>query len=559
MGAARFASSLRCFVWAAGAVYSVMSLALVAGDRLPMPSEAAQKASATKVREIFATDFAAAKSPAQKGKLAKSLADQAGATDDPADRWTLLSESLRLAMEVGDVSTGLELVDRIPQEFLVEDKASRLEALTKLSSKAPAGQIAPVGERLLSLAKELDSQGEQALSAKAISVIMGLARKSKNADLLASASKLQLAIKERQKEAKSEAAMADKLAAAPDDPDVCLEVGRYYAFKLDDWAKGLPLLARGSNADLAATARIELGATTSNVPLIGLADRWWDLSQNAESTAKVAIQSHAADLYRRSIASLDGLDKVRVEKRIAAAASGSRQAGKSSAKRTPGLILWLDASDPQSFDPHERQGGDDTKISLWRDASGGGNDARQADPRKQPVWSPDAFDGSPGVTFAGGQTLEVAMPCGGTGTILVVLRPKSVGNMRFLGCYRNQGEHVGLCLRSDGSVWAEGTTSANASAVVRSPPSAYKASRAVLLGQAWGKALSLIGSTPSTVPFVGGVDGFPGPWGIGGAYLKQQIEYYQGDLGEVMVFDRELSSAELERLASDLAAKWGCR
>ena len=41
-----------------------------------------------------------------------------------------------------------------------------------------------------------------------------------------------------------------------------------------------------------------------------------------------------------------------------------------------------------------------------------------------------------------------------------------------------------------------------------------------------------------------------GPWGIGGATLGMQIEYFSGEILEVMVFDRELHGQEVASISA---------
>lgn len=532
----------------------------VPDSRWPVPSSDAQQAAAVKLRDVFASEFTAAKTAEKKSSLAKSLAQQAAGATAPAERWAMLSEALRLATDGGDISTAMELLERIPREFAVAaGDTVQLEVLSKLATKAGPNSAEAVGGQILGHARRLGEAGSYTQASKAVSTVMTLARRVKNAELLAAATKLQADQKEEQKEAKNEAAIVEKIRKSPDDPEVCLEAGKFYCFKADDWRKGLPLLAAGSHPGLAQAAEAELASAGPGTPSTTLADRWWEVAENESGATKAAVQAHAADLYRYTLGSLSGLDKVRVEKRIAMAAASSKQAGTSLAKRIPGLVLWLDAAEPQSFEPPIRRGTDDIRISVWRDLSGQGNDAKQPVPAKQPLWSANGFDDTPGVLCSGGQTLAVQMPCGRTGTILVTLRPKVVGNMRPLGCYRNEGEHVGLCLRSDGSAWAEATMSGNAAAAVRPGVSIYRAESRLLLGQTWGKAVALIGGgAAASGPSATGADTFPGPWGVGGAILKQPIEYFTGSLGEILVYDRELSAAELQGLSGELAAKWRC-
>lgn len=529
-------------------------------SKLPLPSPEAQRIAAAKLREVFRKEFAEAKTPDKKLSLATILVNQTNNTASPSERWAMLSEALRLCIEAGDVATGVALLDRIPSEFAVRDEnEARLDGLTKLTARATDAEADTLGREILQFAGNCNQSDSPALASKAILTVIGLARKTKNASLLAAATSLQSELKAQQKAARAETVVLEKLQKNPDNPDVCLEAGKFFSFKANRWDKGLPLLARGSNAAMAQAATTELAATAEDGRIARLADRWWEIGESENGSVKAALQSHAADLYRRGLDSLAGLDKVRAEKRIAEAAAGSRQAGTSPIKRIPGLVLWLDASDLAGFEPQIQRNGDDARISLWRDASGRGNDAKQPDSAKQPVWSSKGFAGHPGVTFSAAQALQVPMPCGNAGTVIVTLRPRGVGNMRFLGCYRNNSEHVGLCLRSDGSVWAEALTPGNAAAVAKSQPSAYKGEQNLLLGQTWGRSVALVGAKATPAVFAPSDQALQGPWGIGGAYLAQPVEYFQGAIGEVIVFDRELNAQELEVVAVELASKWHCR
>lgn len=47
-----------------------------------------------------------------------------------------------------------------------------------------------------------------------------------------------------------------------------------------------------------------------------------------------------------------------------------------------------------------------------------------------------------------------------------------------------------------------------------------------------------------------------GPWGIGGATLGMQIEYFSGEILEVMVFDRELAGSDVASISTEKMKKW---
>lgn len=88
---------------------------------------------------------------------------------------------------------------------------------------------------------------------------------------------------------------------------------------LNDWPKALAAFSKASDPVLAATATHELelkpGAGTASSSLMKFADYWWDYSSKSPELI-AAMRSHAVALYKLSLPTLTGLNKVRVEKRI---------------------------------------------------------------------------------------------------------------------------------------------------------------------------------------------------------------------------------------------------
>ena len=303
------------------------SVAQPADQRIPVPSADARRTSAARVKEIYADDYAAAGPPAKKAEFAKRLVEQARSTADHADRWTLLTEALRLATEAGDVATALPLIDRFPTEFAVERHASRLEALTRLATKSSGPTADEVASACLEVARDADKGGEEELVAKAVTLASGIARKTKNAGLLADATRLQQKAKERQKVAKELEPLLEKVRASPADPEANLEAGRVLCLKADRWRDGLAMLAKGSDPALARIAATEAADPKAPTDLIRLADAWWDWADSQKPPWKLPAQTHAVSIYGRVVNDLQGLDKARVEKRIATVAAAGGGTG----------------------------------------------------------------------------------------------------------------------------------------------------------------------------------------------------------------------------------------
>src|SRR5262249_55950327 len=99
------------------------------------------------------------------------------------------------------------------------------------------------------------------------------------------------------------------------DPDANLALGKYLAFSKGDWEKGLPHLALGKDEKLKALALQDLEKPTTTADQVKLADAWYDTAQ--EAPVKSRLQARAYFWYKEALAGATGLNKARIEKRLA--------------------------------------------------------------------------------------------------------------------------------------------------------------------------------------------------------------------------------------------------
>ena len=100
-----------------------------------------------------------------------------------------------------------------------------------------------------------------------------------------------------------------------DTPAVDLAAGKRLCFVEDKWDEGLPLLAKGSDAELSRLATAELKENASPRDRLRLGDRWWDFAGGETGTAWRAAQQRAAYWYRKA-APLPPRRTVEIEKRL---------------------------------------------------------------------------------------------------------------------------------------------------------------------------------------------------------------------------------------------------
>jgi len=296
--------------------------------RAPVPSNAASRQALADVKDIFRDDYAKATNAQTRVALARTLLSQADKTSAPIERWVLLSEAMRLASDAGDIEISFEAIEKSMQTFAVDGQELKLDALMKLAAKCPPQALESLTRTVLAMARTTAETGDAAVASKTLSLAATLARKTKNRSLVADVAKMQQAAKDQEKESRELEAMASKLAAAPDDADVCLEAGKYFCFKGGDWKKGLPLLAKGSDTDLSRLAVAELNVGKAGAAVISLGDAWWEWAEKTRGNDKAAALNHAIDLYATALKYVDGLERARLEKRIQQAQAEPRHRGK---------------------------------------------------------------------------------------------------------------------------------------------------------------------------------------------------------------------------------------
>jgi len=107
-----------------------------------------------------------------------------------------------------------------------------------------------------------------------------------------------------------------KLLDVPTDTYASGVVGRWYANEVEDWQRALPLLAQGSDANLAKAATAEVAAPVKAADRMAVADQWYDLGKRT-AAMKESFWRHAVGMYESITADLTGVALVMVEKRIA--------------------------------------------------------------------------------------------------------------------------------------------------------------------------------------------------------------------------------------------------
>lgn len=208
-----------------------------------------------------------------------------------------------------------------------------------------------------------------------------------------------------------------------------------------------------------------------------------------------------------------------------------------------GLQLWLDASAITGL-------ADADPVGTWADLSGNGNDATQATAAKKPVYKVNILNGRPVVRFDGTddelRTGDLALSQPNT---LVLVGKVSIALTADQGLFDGQGTSRHLLAADDPSddwrIFA-GNLLASANAVDTS----FHVFTAIYDG-----ASSLLRKEGTQI-----LSGNAGAQALGVATigaLAASVNFLNGDIAEVIVYNRALSTAEQQRVERYLSVKYG--
>ncbi|HXT60941.1 MAG TPA: hypothetical protein VN699_20040 [Pirellulales bacterium] len=290
-------------------------------SRLPPPDEATEKKARQEVRKTFAADFAAAKTPAEKRKLAEKFVKLAGETqDDGASVYVLLREAVELGEAAGDLDLVWEAIDELARSHAIDAIGLKQHSLTESGKAAKSPQQArEMADDACRLMAEALAAGQQAAVKKVAAQAQSFAKRTKDAALIK-----EIGIRARDAgklagEFEQATAARETLKTRPDDPDANFALGRYEACAAGDWKQALPKLAKGGDASWRKLAQDDLDmARDPATPQrqIAAGDGWWTLAEKEAWPGRHYLQKRAAEWYRRAQPSLAAKDKARVDERL---------------------------------------------------------------------------------------------------------------------------------------------------------------------------------------------------------------------------------------------------
>ena len=283
-------------------------------QRLPVPSQAAQQKALAELQEVC--DTTTLMKPIDKIRRAEEWIDLSKKVSKTAERFVLLRRAAEIAGEAGDIRQMVEAIDMLTAQYDLDGWSIKQKLLGRLLSNADTEQMGPLirGTRLVI---------DQAVAAKCYCTAIALSELALSASQQLPSRELRREIQDRllqiQRSEKQQRRIEEAEAVLLRDPanaDANLILGRWHCLDKNDWEKGLPFLAKGSDEELRLLSQRELHSPLTPEEKIKLGDAWWRSAQDRPKEDKEAFMLRAGHWYE-CCKELDfGIAKTRVAKRL---------------------------------------------------------------------------------------------------------------------------------------------------------------------------------------------------------------------------------------------------
>ncbi len=299
-------------------------------EKVEEPSADALKEAERFIRLHYKADYLKRKPEELRGFSRALIAAAKDPMNDVASRCVLLREARDIAIQAADPRATIDAIDETARLFIVDAAALKKDAIAKLPVPKTADDARAMTDACLSLLDEAEAAGQFESAAGYGEKAEAAARNAKDNPLLTHAIASQREATETLKQWQKVKPLLEKT----DDPAACLEVGRFWCFNREDWAAGLPYLAKSSDEKLKDLAAKELGKLTIGAHL-EVADGWYDLADRGPLRA--ALLRHALRHYEEGVLAAAGPVRIKVDARIESLVG--ELAGQMN--RT-GLVFWVE-------------------------------------------------------------------------------------------------------------------------------------------------------------------------------------------------------------------------
>ncbi len=541
---------------------AVANQAAAAAPRQPLPPADRLRAAMKTLQDVYGEDVSKAQDAEAKARVASEMIKGAQAEPDVVNRYALLEMGRRVAVEAGDIDLSRKAVELLAAEFAVNGEDVLQQTLAAVASKAAGERASRLVEILIGIAVEKSRTGDSDAGESLVKAAQAAARKSgRKADI----ERAQRALTEIRAMAKARgraAQLRDRLKDNPGDEKSRTDLATHLCIVEDDWTAGLTLLTKSKDAALARLAGTDLATGTNSRDLMALADGWWSFADSSKGEMASMAMTRAVHHYHALVGDLRGLERTKVEKRIAAAAA-KRPAGAAAPKRSRNLILHLDASAPTSLlGPDNRPLPESPRSPMpalaWLDPENLGASARQPAPGSQPVAVVHEASGLRALRFAGQQALVSPQPLPEVGTLVAVVDPsRPLAPACFVGAMTGKSG-IDVWTRANGEGMFRLLDAVGKPFHISTTPDVMGRAGACLVTVQWLEpmVLRINGKLASDQKDVPAMDRGVSKGVVFGAQNDGLGNPYSGLLCECLLFDVQVPPDALLEVERTLAAKW---
>jgi len=284
--------------------------------RLAQPSAELQAARRKDVQQLYSREIAAARQPNEARIFAQLLLGEGRQLrNDPSGQFVLFDMAREFASRGGDYNVAFQAVDAMDELFEVSARALKAQSLpilmTRIRGADEALELAHMVRDLIETGLvEEDYSSVREMVTPAIRIASRAEHTSTTRRITALSRYATEA--ERSYIAANTARIAENRS-----PEDSLAIGRYLCFFKGDWDEGLPHLVAGSDPLAAEAARLELDQPETPTGRVEIAEAWWQIGARERDRLRDNIIERAELWYRRALVDIDGLEKRRIERRLA--------------------------------------------------------------------------------------------------------------------------------------------------------------------------------------------------------------------------------------------------
>jgi WD40 repeat protein len=284
--------------------------------RVPVPDKGLVEKAEQALKKAYEKEYAKT-AAADRLALAGDFLNKAAESKDPAERYVLLREARDLAVLAARAPLVVRAVDELHRYFTLSESALDMK-LESLEEFKPASNGPLDNQYLAEAALSLTDEAVGADNYEAANRLMKLAGSAAQAKGSPPSLKSRVTAREREikvlvKEYEGVKAAVAKLKEQPDDAEANLAVGKYICLWKGDWAKGLPLMAKGDDEKLQALAKKEMERPSEPLAQIALAEDWRKLAEDSKrgTALRARFQRRAYQWYKQAAPGLP--ERLRVD------------------------------------------------------------------------------------------------------------------------------------------------------------------------------------------------------------------------------------------------------